>query len=140
LDPSLKETIEKFREGVPELMKEGKIRGVAIALVDHQGLLWAEGFGYADLKKRIPVTTSTPFLIGGISQLLTAVAIMRGVENGWGFCLVRCSRFAREGQLHVIRKQAVNALTSSAKSDDPGSRCECRWRSTRRSWDTWRRS
>jgi len=82
LEPSLTEAVEKFRTGAPKRMKEGNIRGVAIALVDQQGLVWAEGFGYADLKKRIPVTPSTPFLIGGISQMITSVAVMRAVESG----------------------------------------------------------
>jgi CubicO group peptidase (beta-lactamase class C family) len=81
LGPNLKKTVEKFRAEVPSLIDEGGIRGVAIALVDHQGVIWAEGFGRADLKKRIPVTPHTPFPIGGISQLLTALGVMRAVES-----------------------------------------------------------
>lgn len=82
LDTRLAMAIDEFRSAVPKKMKEGKIRGAAIALLDGQGVVWSEGFGYADLKERIRVTPRTPFLVGGISTMITATAVMKAVQDG----------------------------------------------------------
>jgi CubicO group peptidase (beta-lactamase class C family) len=39
------------------------------------GILWAEGFGYADLERKIPVSPETKFRIAGVSIPLTSVAV-----------------------------------------------------------------
>jgi CubicO group peptidase (beta-lactamase class C family) len=37
-------------------------------------IVWAEGFGYADLEKKTAVTPETPFRIGNVANTLTSVA------------------------------------------------------------------
>jgi serine beta-lactamase-like protein LACTB len=49
--------------------------------VDGQ-VIYAEGFGYADLEERVPVWPTTKFRIGSISKTLTSVAVMQLVEAG----------------------------------------------------------
>lgn len=58
------------------------VKGLSIALIDDQKVVWAEGFGYADVAKQVPATTDTVYRIGSISKVLTATEIMRLAEQG----------------------------------------------------------
>jgi len=82
LDPKVEAVIDEFRASVPQIMDKGGVPGAAIALVDDQGILWAEGFGYMGGKGKRPVTADTPFLISGLSKLITATAVMLAVQDG----------------------------------------------------------
>lgn len=50
------------------------VPGVAIAVVDAQGLIHAAGYGVADSETRIPVTAETPFYIASATKPFTALA------------------------------------------------------------------
>ncbi|HYH03535.1 MAG TPA: serine hydrolase domain-containing protein [Bacillota bacterium] len=63
-------------------MKKYEVTGLSIALVDDQHVVWAQGFGKANLQPETDVTPDTLFRIGSISKLFTATAIMRLVEAG----------------------------------------------------------
>ena len=82
LDPKVEAAIDEFRAQVPGIMEKASIPGVALALVDDQGVIWTEGFGTTDGAKSQPVTPDTPFLICGVSKLITATAVMLGVQDG----------------------------------------------------------
>jgi len=58
-----------------EKMMENEIMGLSIALVDDRELVWARGFGYADLEDGEWATESTVYQIGSISKTLTATAL-----------------------------------------------------------------
>lgn len=64
------------------IMKKTGTIGMAMTIVDSNDVVYSECFGYADLKKKIPVTDSTTFMIGSTSKLFTATAIMQMVEKG----------------------------------------------------------
>jgi CubicO group peptidase (beta-lactamase class C family) len=81
LDPKIEAAVDEFRAAVPGMMEKGSVPGVALALVDDKGVVWAEGFGYADDKKGL-VTPDTPFLLCGLSKLITATAVMLAVQEG----------------------------------------------------------
>lgn len=82
LDPKIEAAIDKFRDSVPETMEKGDVPGAAIALVDGRGVLWAQGFGRTDGRGKKPVTSDTPFLICGLSKLITATTVMLAVQDG----------------------------------------------------------
>lgn len=82
VDPNLAIAVNEFRASVPKLMKKDKISGCAMALVDDKGILWAEGFGTTDFKRKISVTPDTLFYIGSISKTFTAVAVLTAVQDG----------------------------------------------------------
>lgn len=63
-------------------MKKNKVMGVSIAIVDDQRIVWAQGFGYADLKNNVPATPETVYRIGSISKLFTVTAAMQLSEQG----------------------------------------------------------
>jgi CubicO group peptidase (beta-lactamase class C family) len=82
LDPKIVSVIDAFRASVPETMKKGKVPGSAFALLDAQGIIWTEGFGYTNLKRKIPVTPDTSFLICSMSKTFTATAVLLAVQDG----------------------------------------------------------
>ena len=63
-------------------MKKNQVMGVSIAIVDNQKIVWAQGFGYADVKNNVPATPETVYRIGSISKLFTVLATMQLAEQG----------------------------------------------------------
>jgi serine beta-lactamase-like protein LACTB len=58
------------------------IPGIAVAVARNGRVVWSEGFGWADLEQRVPVTAATEFRIGSISKALTSSAVGLLVEAG----------------------------------------------------------
>ncbi|HBL77010.1 MAG: hypothetical protein A2W90_19440 [Bacteroidetes bacterium GWF2_42_66] len=56
--------------------------GMSVAIIKDERLVYAHGFGYADREKGIKVTPGNIFRLASISKLVTAVAILKLVENG----------------------------------------------------------
>src|SRR5688500_12382844 len=46
---------------VPEMLRERKIPGAAVAVVSGDTVVFAKGYGSADLEKQTPVTSETVF-------------------------------------------------------------------------------
>ena len=63
------------------MRKEG-IPGVSVAVIDHGQIVWAQGFGWRDIAKRLPVDTDTQFQAGSISKPVTALAVLLLKESG----------------------------------------------------------
>ncbi|KKL70025.1 hypothetical protein LCGC14_2109060, partial [marine sediment metagenome] len=76
------QAIDRLRAVVDDELGQGILGGVAIALVDDQRLVFADGFGFADKRRRIPATAKSVYRAGSISKLFTAVAAMQLVERG----------------------------------------------------------
>ena len=75
-------TKEYIRWFVQQQMKKHNVTGLSLALVDDQRVVWAEGFGYADLAHNVPATPETLYRAGSITKLFTASAILQLVERG----------------------------------------------------------
>ena len=56
--------------------------GIAVGVVSDQQLVWATGFGFADVKAKIPMTPATRFRMASHSKLFAAIAIMQLREQG----------------------------------------------------------
>lgn len=61
---------------------EQNLPGVSVAVGVHGELVWAEGFGWADLERRVPVKPDTRFRLGTASTALTSAAIGLLLEKG----------------------------------------------------------
>lgn len=60
----------------------GNLPGVSVAVGVGGELVWAEGFGWADLERRAPVTPETRFRIGTASTALTSAAVGLLLDRG----------------------------------------------------------
>jgi N-acyl-D-amino-acid deacylase len=59
-----------------------RIPGAAVAITAHGRLVYARGFGHADLATREPVTATSLFRIASISKPITAAAVLQLVDDG----------------------------------------------------------
>ena len=67
--------VEQARAIARAGVAEQNLPGVSVAVgVDHE-IVWAEGFGWANLEKRVPVAPHTRFRIGTASIALTSAAV-----------------------------------------------------------------
>jgi N-acyl-D-amino-acid deacylase len=71
-----------FDQSVRALMVKYKIPGGAVAVVRYGELIYARGFGYADVEKKTPVQPDALFRIASVSKPITSAAIMKLVEEG----------------------------------------------------------
>lgn len=67
--------IEKGRSAARELLVAENLPSLSIAVASGGKIVWAEGFGFANLEKRVPVTPRTRFRTGSVSKTLTATAV-----------------------------------------------------------------
>lgn len=79
---SIANIITQYREKIQQDMRSRQIPGLAIAVVDDQGVLWEEGFGYTDWDRQTPVTPATRFSIQSMSKSFTATAAMIAAQEG----------------------------------------------------------
>jgi len=76
------ETWDKFEAKLEYLRQQMKIPGMSAAVVMDQKLVWAKGFGYADLGNRIRATPDTPYHLASVTKTLAATLIMQLVQEG----------------------------------------------------------
>src|SRR5262245_30737013 len=60
-----------------EQIASGVAPGFSIAIVHDQELVWAKGYGFADLESRRPATPATLYRLGSVTKLFTATAILQ---------------------------------------------------------------
>lgn len=71
-----------FDPEVEAFMAARKVPGGALAVVKDGRLVYARGYGWADRDAEIPATADSLFRIASISKPITAVAVMKLVEQG----------------------------------------------------------
>ena len=76
--------VETFLDGIlPLQLKRDDIAGATVAVVKDGKLLFAKGYGYADVEKKKPVSAEeTLFRPGSVSKLFTWTAVMQLFEQG----------------------------------------------------------
>jgi len=75
-------SIDEIKETVQKLMKEGDIPGLSLVIIRPGQPDFIEGFGYANLEKKVPVTPGTLFEIGSCSKSFTALAALKLEDEG----------------------------------------------------------
>ncbi|WP_400192949.1 serine hydrolase domain-containing protein [Hymenobacter sp. B81] len=69
------ELIEQFRQ-------RWKIPGVSVAISRHGRLVYARGFGHADLARTVPMQPHHQLRVASVSKPVTAVAVLKLAEDG----------------------------------------------------------
>ena len=73
--PTWADAVERGRRIVRAGLTEHNLPGLSVAVGAGGDIVWAEGFGWADLEKRVPVAPETLFRIGTASTALTSAAV-----------------------------------------------------------------
>ncbi len=71
----LDKSFERFRE-------QNLLKGLAVAIVKDEKLVFAKGYGFADAESKELASPEQLFRIASVSKLITAIAIMKLVESG----------------------------------------------------------
>lgn len=93
-----KDPVAKFKIRVEELREKLAIPGLSLAVLYRQQILFADGFGYANLEKRKPATPETPYNIASLTKTFSAAVLMKLVEEG---------RLDLDAELAVLLKNKV---------------------------------
>lgn len=75
-------SLEGFDEVVKQALKDYQVPGVAIGIVVDGHVVYAKGFGYRDIEKKLPITPDTLFPIGSCSKAFTSFVIGTLVDEG----------------------------------------------------------
>jgi CubicO group peptidase (beta-lactamase class C family) len=75
-------TIAALEKRVPELMKEGTVPGLSMAVIRGGKTYWAHGFGVRDAKTGAPVTDDTIFEAASLSKPVFAYGVLKLVDQG----------------------------------------------------------
>ncbi|MGO8786288.1 MAG: serine hydrolase [Terriglobia bacterium] len=81
-DYAYAEVVEALKPLIEHERKEKGIPSIAVALVDDQQIVWAQGFGFADPDRKQEATAATVYRVGSVSKLFTDIGIMQLVERG----------------------------------------------------------
>jgi serine beta-lactamase-like protein LACTB len=83
-DPSRKwvDAVERARQVMRAGLKEQNLPGLSVAVGIDGEIVWAEGFGWADLENKVPVAPDMRFRTGTASTMLTSAAVGLLIEKG----------------------------------------------------------
>jgi CubicO group peptidase (beta-lactamase class C family) len=74
--------VEKARSLARALLVQENLPGLSVAVAIDGEIVWAEGFGFANVERRTPVTPRTRFRTGSVSKTLTAAAVALLYDRG----------------------------------------------------------
>ena len=76
------DAVEQGRQVVRAALIKQNLPGLSVAVGAGGDIAWSEGFGWADLEKRLPVAPHVKFRIGTASTALTSAAVGLLLERG----------------------------------------------------------
>ena len=80
--PKWADAVERGRQIVRASLAEQNLPGLSVAVGAEGDIVWAEGFGWADLERRLPVAPEMKFRIGTASTVLTSAAAGLLLQKG----------------------------------------------------------
>lgn len=75
--------ISRFEAKLAQDVTEDSVGSISAGVVVGNDVIWANGFGWADIEKQIPADAETIYRTGSISKSFTAVLMMQMVEKGY---------------------------------------------------------
>lgn len=76
------EKLQRIEQMVQEELQKNGAPGAAVAIEQDGKVVFAKGFGFADVENKVSFTAQTVSRIGSISKTFTALALMQLVEQG----------------------------------------------------------
>src|SRR5262245_65512548 len=76
------ERLAAFEKRIDSLREELKIPALSAAIVKDQKVVWAKGFGYADLENKIPATEHTSYHLASLTKTFASTILMQLVQEG----------------------------------------------------------
>lgn len=67
---------------IERFLQKWEIKGLSLAVTRNDRLVYAKGYGWADMENQVPMDTKSIMRIASASKLITATAIMKLIEHG----------------------------------------------------------
>jgi CubicO group peptidase (beta-lactamase class C family) len=80
--PAAKPSLDGLDDFVAQAMKDWKVPGLAIAVVQGDKVILLKGYGFRDMEKQLPVTPNTLFAIGSITKSFTVTTLGMEMDEG----------------------------------------------------------
>jgi len=75
------EGLQGFEAALDSIRVELQIPGMAAAMAQGRDVVWARGFGLADVERGRPVTDTTAFYLASVTKSVAAIVLMQLVEE-----------------------------------------------------------
>ena len=73
---------ETVEPAIKKMMRRSGVASVAVAVAKNGRIIWEEGFGWADRRRKIPATPETAYRIASLTKPFTVTGLMTLVEKG----------------------------------------------------------
>jgi CubicO group peptidase (beta-lactamase class C family) len=80
--PAAKPSLDGLDEFITQTMKDWKVPGLALAVVQDGKVVVLKGYGYRDQEKQLPVTPNTLFAVGSITKSFTVTTLGMEMDEG----------------------------------------------------------
>lgn len=74
--------VNELDKKIPQALNDFSVPGTAIAIIENGEIILQKGYGFADVEKKVQVTTKTGFNIASISKTIAAWGVMKLVKEG----------------------------------------------------------
>ncbi|MFH0778113.1 MAG: serine hydrolase domain-containing protein, partial [Candidatus Eisenbacteria bacterium] len=81
-NPDVSSNIKLLESWIEAQMVHRKIPGMSVGIVYDQELIYARGFGFSDVERKVPADPRTVYRIASITKTFTATAIMQLRDEG----------------------------------------------------------
>jgi CubicO group peptidase (beta-lactamase class C family) len=108
--------LEGFEAGVDKIRVALKIPGMSACMVKDKEIVWARGFGCADIEEQIPATEDTSFHIASLTKTFAAIITMQLVQEGQLELQTPVSEF----DIELDDVCVVHLLSHTSEGDPPG--------------------
>ncbi|MBI4805954.1 MAG: beta-lactamase family protein [Desulfovibrio sp.] len=93
-----------LKKQLPPLIKKqmalNMVKGLSIAVVSDQRVVWSQGFGFADEAAKIPATPDTVYRVGSISKVVTSMRVLQLADAGLVDIDADVRRYVPEFSIH----------------------------------------
>ena len=81
-----------FEREIESLLDKLNIPGCSVAIIKQQKVVFAKGFGFANIENQIPATENTPYHIASLTKPFSAAVLMKLVEQEFWVMLMNGKR------------------------------------------------
>ena len=74
--------LERLERQLEALRQELQIPALSAAIVKDQKVLWAKGFGFADVENKVAATEHTPYHLASLTKTFASTILMQLVQEG----------------------------------------------------------
>jgi CubicO group peptidase (beta-lactamase class C family) len=115
------------RTRIEQLIADGEVPSITVAVARDGDILWEEGFGLADRERKTPATENTAYPLASISKTFTATALMILVERGLVDLDAPVNDYLGEAKLRAHVGNAAEATVRRVASHTAGLplHCQC---------------